>query len=63
MGASGYCQYALKVRTALPDFQPILFSKIKIYPRYARTQFADPNKDCDDWEKEVSNFYEDSEKV
>ena len=29
--------------------------------RYARTQFVDPNKDCDDWEKEVTNFYDDSE--
>jgi AP-3 complex subunit beta len=29
--------------------------------RYARTQFVDPNKDCDDWEKEVTNFYDDDE--
>ncbi len=29
--------------------------------RYARTQFVDPNKDCDDWEKEVKNFYDDSD--
>ena len=27
--------------------------------RYARTQFVNPNKDCDDWEKEVTNFYDD----
>ena len=31
--------------------------------RYARTQFVDPNKDCDDWEKEVTNFYDDDEEV
>ena len=29
--------------------------------RYARTQFVDPNKDCDDWEKEVDNFYDESD--
>ena len=29
--------------------------------RYSRTQFVDPNKDCDDWEKEVKNFYDSDE--
>ena len=31
--------------------------------RYARTQFVDPNKNGDNWEKEVKDFYDSEDEV
>ena len=59
MGTSGYSQHAIEVRKIVSNLIKIQSNFLSI-SRYARTQFVDPNKDCEDWEKEVK-FYEDSE--